>query len=349
MRCVGVSPVATFTGAEAAVATLTEGLRVVLGHRGVLALASDDDRQRLTRGDGDDPVDRRPLAALTGFSADVAHVVPVFVLSKDSRGPGRALCVVETTGAVAALRTAHLHLDRADALRDRDGLGVAGVLERLRGSGRRGGSCRARPGLVTFVGLANACRRTQGDDRSDHRHHTRHRDHAPRNAPEHLDPVHFRFTNPYPGHTSARAPARKRSVARQILEHRHRRVASVDRDHAPAGVGAGPTQVETVGAEAGREPAVPHLVGQALALEDVPTGEADLRLDVGRAEHLTVDDAFGDVGRERGRSSSSTASAISSRRSSQVPDVRSYGTNCANTLIVCAPGGATDASYGVWK
>ena len=39
---------------------------------------------------------------------------------------------------------------------------------------------------------------------------------------------------------------------------------------------------------------------QALALEDVAAREPDARLDVGRAEHLPLDHAVGDVGREPG-------------------------------------------------
>src|SRR5207244_1273146 len=46
--------------------------------------------------------------------------------------------------------------------------------------------------------------------------------------------------------------------------------------------------------------ALPHLIGQAFALEDVTAREADARLDVGRTEDLALDHALGDVRREAG-------------------------------------------------
>jgi phytoene dehydrogenase-like protein len=51
------------------------------------------------------------------------------------------------------------------------------------------------------------------------------------------------------------------------------------------------------------EAPVPHLVGQALALEDVASRETHARLDVRRSEHLTGDDALRDVGRVPGNQS----------------------------------------------
>ena len=53
-------------------------------------------------------------------------------------------------------------------------------------------------------------------------------------------------------------------------------------DHAAAGVRRGAAEVEAGDGGARREAPVPHLVGQALALEDVAAGEPDARLDVGR-------------------------------------------------------------------
>ncbi len=46
------------------------------------------------------------------------------------------------------------------------------------------------------------------------------------------------------------------------------------------------------------EAVLPHLVGEALALEDAAAGEADPLLDVGRAEHLVLDDLVAEAGRE---------------------------------------------------
>ena len=66
----------------------------------------------------------------------------------------------------------------------------------------------------------------------------------------------------------------------------------------PAGMGGGAAEVEAGHRRARRQPSLPHLVGRHLALEDVAAGEADPALDVGRAEHLAVLQAVGEVGRE---------------------------------------------------
>src|SRR3954464_14756875 len=81
----------------------------------------------------------------------------------------------------------------------------------------------------------------------------------------------------------------------QILENRHRRVATVDTDDAAAGMRAGTAQIEAWHGRARREALVPHVRRQALALEDVPPGEAHFLLDVGRAEDLCIDDGRIDV------------------------------------------------------
>ena len=90
---------------------------------------------------------------------------------------------------------------------------------------------------------------------------------------------------------------RSRRVGRRSLEpHRefaieldppsedfHRGVPAVDGDHTAAGVGAGPAKVDAGHRRLRGEPAVPEIVGEDLALEDVATGQADVPLDVGRA------------------------------------------------------------------
>src|SRR5207245_3609781 len=48
------------------------------------------------------------------------------------------------------------------------------------------------------------------------------------------------------------------------------------------------------------EASVPHLVGEAVALEDVPAGETGTGLDVGRAQDLAMLDHVDDVGGEAG-------------------------------------------------
>src|SRR5918995_172032 len=82
----------------------------------------------------------------------------------------------------------------------------------------------------------------------------------------------------------------------QILQYRHRRTAPVERDHRSGRVRRRPAQIEPVDRSAPLEPAVPHLVGHRLALEDAAAAQPDPRLDVGRAEHLDVLDALAHVG-----------------------------------------------------
>src|SRR5581483_6780001 len=77
-------------------------------------------------------------------------------------------------------------------------------------------------------------------------------------------------------------------------------VAAVGGDDAAAGMGSCAAEPEPGDGSGGGEAPVPHLVGEALALEDVAAGEADAGLDVGGAEHLAVDDAVGHVGGEAG-------------------------------------------------
>ena len=128
----------------------------------------------------------------------------------------------------------------------------------------------------------------------------------------------------------------------------HRGVAAVDGDDAAAGVGAGAAEEEAGHGGPGFEAAVPHECREALALEDVPAGQADLALDVGGAEDLGVDDRLGHVvavAGDRGQRQPPT----SSRRESQSPSAKVCGTYWAKTLIVCTPSGATLGSCAVWK
>ena len=66
----------------------------------------------------------------------------------------------------------------------------------------------------------------------------------------------------------------------------------------PAGWVAAPQRYTPGIGRARGEPVLPHLVGTHLALEDVPAGEPDPRLDVRSAEHLVVLEAVLEVGRE---------------------------------------------------
>src|SRR3984885_4970938 len=87
----------------------------------------------------------------------------------------------------------------------------------------------------------------------------------------------------------------------RIGQNGHGGVAAVDGDDRAAGMGAGAAHVKAGHRCAGGKTIRPHVRRQAFALEDVAAGEADLLLDVRRAEDLGVDDggagAF-DVGAE---------------------------------------------------
>ena len=88
--------------------------------------------------------------------------------------------------------------------------------------------------------------------------------------------------------------------------------------------------------------------GQALALEDVAADQPDLALDVGRPEHLDVEDGPGHVvaiAGDRRRASSRPRPGASPSR----PRANVCGTYWAKTLIVCMPSGATLRSCAVWK
>ena len=83
-----------------------------------------------------------------------------------------------------------------------------------------------------------------------------------------------------------RAPFRFRGL---VFKDRHRRIAAVDRDHAAAGVCAGAAQVDAGHRGSRRKPPVPHVLRQAIALENVSARQADLLFDVRRSEHLGVE------------------------------------------------------------
>jgi hypothetical protein len=63
-------------------------------------------------------------------------------------------------------------------------------------------------------------------------------------------------------------------------------------------VSGGAAEVEAGNRRPRGEPVLPHLRGQDVSLEDVAAGQPDPGLDVGRAEHLVVDQAVLDAGRE---------------------------------------------------
>ena len=60
----------------------------------------------------------------------------------------------------------------------------------------------------------------------------------------------------------------------------------------------GAAEVETFDRGSRRQPVLPHLVRGDLALEDVAPREADALLDVGRAEHLVLEDLLAEAGCE---------------------------------------------------
>lgn len=106
---------------------------------------------------------------------------------------------------------------------------------------------------------------------------------------------------------------------------------------------AGAAEVEAGDGRPGRKAPVPHLRGQAFALEDVSSGEARAALDIGWAQHLPVLHHLGHVGGETGDGRQGPV-AGSSRRVLQSPQSNLPGTYCAKTLIVCLPAGATIGS-----
>ena len=139
-----------------------------------------------------------------------------------------------------------------------------------------------------------------------------------------------------------------RSSPRPFPQDLHRRVAAVDGDHAAAGMRAGAAEEDAGHRRPRREPAVPHVRREAFALEDVAADQSDLPLDVGRAEHLDVDDRSGHVVAEPGdRTQGQLLDIVAAE--SQSPRANVCGTYWAKTLIVCTPSGATLGSCAVWK
>ena len=87
-------------------------------------------------------------------------------------------------------------------------------------------------------------------------------------------------------------------VSFEVLEHGHCGVAPVDADDAAAGMRACSAEIHAGHGSARSESIGPHVLRQALALKDVAAGESDFLLDVGRAEHLRVNDGGVDVAAE---------------------------------------------------
>src|SRR5204862_7280016 len=63
-------------------------------------------------------------------------------------------------------------------------------------------------------------------------------------------------------------------------------------------MGCGAAQVQASDRRSRPQAPVPHLLRRALALEDVPAGKTDSRLDVGRAKHLGLDHQLPEPRRE---------------------------------------------------
>src|SRR5512146_2398008 len=78
------------------------------------------------------------------------------------------------------------------------------------------------------------------------------------------------------------------SLAARLAQHCHRRVAPVGRDHAAAGMRAGAAEIDALHRRAIAQPLVPHILRQAVALEDMATGQPHLALDIWRAEHIDL-------------------------------------------------------------
>ena len=109
-----------------------------------------------------------------------------------------------------------------------------------------------------------------------------------------------RGAEPDPQRAAAASLAASAALGGDVGEQRHCGVAAVDRDDAAAGMGAGAAHVQAGHWRPRGEPPIPHLIGEALALEDVATREADRALDVRRRQHLPGNDAFDNVGSEAG-------------------------------------------------
>ena len=82
----------------------------------------------------------------------------------------------------------------------------------------------------------------------------------------------------------------KRLESVGVFENGHSGIAAVDADDAAAGVGAGSAEVEAKHGCARGEAVGEHVGGEAIALEDVASGEAYFLFDVGWAQGLDVED-----------------------------------------------------------
>src|SRR5579863_3524622 len=72
----------------------------------------------------------------------------------------------------------------------------------------------------------------------------------------------------------------------QVLQHRHRRIPTVDSDHASARMSTCAAHVHSLHRRSRAQPVRPHVLRQALALEDMPAREPHLLLDIRRPQHL---------------------------------------------------------------
>src|SRR5580693_9302396 len=85
------------------------------------------------------------------------------------------------------------------------------------------------------------------------------------------------------------AVRRRKLNCAEVFEHGHSGVAAVDTDDGAAWVRACAAEVEAFHGCAGGEATAVHVGREALALEDVSTGQTDFLFDVGGTEDLCVD------------------------------------------------------------
>src|SRR3954471_11167738 len=84
----------------------------------------------------------------------------------------------------------------------------------------------------------------------------------------------------------------------RVRQDRLGSIPAVEADDAARRMSRCPAEVETRKRGAGAETPLPHLIGRDFALEDVAPRQPDPPLDVGRPQHLVVDQAVWKIGRE---------------------------------------------------